>query len=453
MAQIIIMPKQGLMMEEGHITEWLVKEGGRTEEGSPLFEMETDKLTITMDSTATGTLLKILEPAGNIVPITKPIAVVGEPGEDIAALLSSLSSSGPREDEEKAAGSSNQETPAFTAPQAESGEAQPGRVFISPRAKRRAEEEGLDYTKISGSGPEGLIIDRDIDLSLARKIPVTPLASREAAMRGIDLAAVSGSGPAGKITVGDLCQAGEKEPAAAAFAPEVSRARGTRKEPMSMMRRMICKNMLESKDNNAQAFHRISVDMTEVTALRNLYKKLNKSISFNDIIIRTCARVLQEFPIVNASVEGDHIIYHDYVHIGTAVAVPNGLIVPVIKDADCLSLEKIAAVSSALVDKARSGKLAEEEYHGGTFTVTSLGMFDIDDFVAIINPPESAILSVGKIAKQPVVETNEKGEDVIVIRPVCTFCLSYDHRIIDGAVSAQFLRRLKLYLQSPALLI
>ena len=157
--------------------------------------------------------------------------------------------------------------------------------------------------------------------------------------------------------------------------------------------------------------------------------------------------------ILNASVDGDSIVYHGAVNVGVAVSVPGGLIVPVIRDADRIGLAGIASASRELIEKARGGRLTEADYHGGTFTVSSLGMFDLDDFVAIINPPESAILAVGKIAKKPVVVTNKDGEDEIVIRPMCSLCLSYDHRIIDGAEAAQFLQKIKLYLQNPGLLL
>ena len=229
--------------------------------------------------------------------------------------------------------------------------------------------------------------------------------------------------------------------------------RGTRTEKMSGMRKAISKNMLASKATNAQTNHRMTVDMTAAIALRSQYKALGIKVSYNDIIVRACAKALQDMPIVNASVDGNNIVYHDYVNVGTAVSVPGGLIVPVIRDADIIGLSGIAAKSTELIEKARDGKLTDSDYHGGTFTVSSLGMFDLDDFVAIINPPESAILAVGKIAKTPVVVTNEDGEDEIAIKSMCALCLSYDHRIIDGAEAAKFLQKLKNYLQNPVLLI
>ncbi|WP_299963972.1 dihydrolipoamide acetyltransferase family protein [uncultured Oscillibacter sp.] len=450
MATIVIMPKQGLMMEEGTITSWLKKEGEAVTAGEPLFEMETDKLTITMDAEASGTLLKILHPEGDVVPITQPIAVLGEPGEDVSALVG-----GDAAPAQAAAPAEAAPAPAAEAPASPAVERAPGeRVFSSPRARLRAEENGVNIAAVPGSGPDGLVIERDVNAYMVSKPAVTPLAANIAKAQGVDLSGVTGSGSNGKIKVFDLPGG---SPAAAPAAQEspaaVQQSRGTHTEKMSGMRKAISRNMLASKETNAQTNHRIKVDMTAAIALRKQYKDLGIKISYNDIIVRACAKALADMPIVNASVEGDSILYHDYVNVGTAVSVPGGLIVPVIKDADIIGLSGIAARSAALIEKAREGRLTDADYHGGTFTVSSLGMFDLDDFVAIINPPESAILAVGKIAKTPVVVTDEEGEDAIVIKSMCALCLSYDHRIIDGAEAAKFLQKVKNYLQNPVLLI
>ena len=452
MASVIIMPKQGLLMEEGTITKWLAKEGEQTTEGAPLFEMETDKLTITMDSTATGTVLKILHPEGDTVPITQPIAIVGEPGEDISGLLGDAPAATPRAAEKPRASAAEAAPAAAPVPAVEHA---PGeRVFSSPRARLRAEENGVDIAAVPGSGPDGLVVERDVQNYIANQPAVTPLAANQARIQGIDLSGLTGTGPNGKITTEDLHIASAAlEPAPAAEPIPGQLTRGTRTEAMSGMRKVISRNMLTSKSTNAQTNHRMVVDMTAAVALRRQYKALGIKISYNDIIVRACAKALQDFPIVNASVDGSDIVYHDYVNIGTAVSVPGGLIVPVIRDADIIGLTGIAAKSAELIEKAREGRLTEADYHGGTFTVSSLGMFDLDDFVAIINPPESAILAVGKIAKTPVVVTDEEGEDQVVIKSMCALCLSYDHRIIDGAEAAKFLQKLKSYLQNPILLI
>jgi len=455
MASIVIMPKQGLMMEEGTLTSWLKKEGEEVTAGSPLFEMETDKLTITMDAEISGTLLKIIHPAGDVVPITKPIAIIGAPGEDISALLGG----------DAAPAASAAEATPTAAPVAAEVPAVPAavtrapgeKVYASPRAKLCAEENGVEIAAVGGTGPNGLIIERDVSEFVANKPAITPLAANMVKVDGVSLDGIAGTGAGGKITTADLHGAAPAAvPAAAESAPAAISGqitRGVRKKNMSGMRKAISKNMLASKSTNAQTNHRMSIDMTEAMALRTKYKALGIKISYNDIIVRACAKALKDFPIVNASVDGNSIVYHDYVNIGTAVSVPGGLIVPVIRDADIIGLTGIADKSAELIEKARDSKLTDQDYHGGTFTVSSLGMFDVDDFVAIINPPESAILAVGKIAKTPVVVTDAEGEDQVVVKSVCNLCLSYDHRIIDGAEAAKFLQKLKSYLQNPILLV
>lgn len=454
MASIVIMPKQGLMMTEGTITTWLVKEGETVTAGKPLFEMETDKLTITMDAEVSGTMLKIIHHEGDVVPITEPIAIVGAPGEDISSLLGDTASAAPAvaAPVETAA----PEVPAAAAPAAVPVRDPGDKIWASPRARLHAEENGVDLACVPATGPDDYIIDRDVLSYIANKPVVTPLAANVAKAQGVDLTGISGTGANGKITTADLpgtASAADSVAQDAPTAPAGQWTRGTHTERMSGMRKAISRNMLASKTTNAQTNHRISVDMTAAITLRNQYKALGIKVSYNDIIVRACAKALTDMPIVNASVDGDNILYHDYVNVGTAVSVPGGLIVPVIKNADIIGLSGIAAQSSQLIEKARDGKLTDVDYHGGTFTVSSLGMFDLDDFVAIINPPESAILAVGKIAKTPVVITNAEGEDEITIKSMCNLCLSYDHRIIDGAEGAKFLQKVKNYLQNPVLLI
>ena len=461
-ASLVIMPKQGLMMTEGTIINWLVKEGEQVTAGKPLFEMETDKLTITMDAEVSGTMLKILHPEGDVVPITEPIAIVGEAGTDVSGfVVSAAPAAAPVPAAAPAA--------APAAPAAVPARDPNARIWASPRARLHAEENGVDLAYVPATGPDDYIIDRDVMGYIANKPAVTPLAANVAKAQGIDLSGVTGTGANGKITTADLpgaAPAAVAAPVAASSAAPAADAapaaveasagqltRGTHTEKMSGMRKAISKNMLASKSTNAQTNHRMVVDMTAAIALRKQYKDLGIKISYNDIIVRACAKALTDMPIVNASVDGSNIVYHDYVNVGTAVSVPGGLIVPVIKDADIIGLSGIAAKSTELIEKARDGKLTDADYHGGTFTVSSLGMFDLDDFVAIINPPESAILAVGKIAKTPVVVTNDEGEDEIVIKSMCALCLSYDHRIIDGAEAAKFLQKVKSYLQNPVLLI
>ncbi|MDR3551792.1 MAG: dihydrolipoamide acetyltransferase family protein, partial [Clostridia bacterium] len=210
----------------------------------------------------------------------------------------------------------------------------------------------------------------------------------------------------------------------------------------------ISNRMMKSLHETAQANHRMKVDMTEVIALREKLKADGEKVSFNDILIKITAKALLEFPMVNASLRDEGILMQDYVNMGIAVAVENGLIVPVVRDVDLMTLGQLSEASAAQIEKAKTGKLAPNDYTGGTFTITNLGMFDVDEFTAIINPPESAILAVGKIAKTPVVIG-----DSIVIRPIMTLSLTYDHRLIDGSVAAQFLQRVKQIISDPYLLL
>ncbi len=435
MASKVIMPKQGLQMTEGTITKWLVKEGGRAVKGEPLFEMETDKLTITIEAMEDGTLLKIVRGEGDVVPITETIAVIGAPGEDYSALIGSAPAAAPPAESAPATAVTPAAAPKAAAVSAE------GRVFITPRAKSLAEEKGIDYQAISGTGDEGMIVERDVVAYAASAPAITPLAKKVAAMEGVDTAGLTGTGTAGKIVRDDVMKAiTARKPA------------GERKGtlvPFKGMRKVISERMLESLRTAAQTSHRISVDMSEATRLREAYKAADKKISFNDIVALSVCRALLEYPAMNAELTPEGILQKDFVNLGIAVAVDGGLIVPVVIDADLMTLEQLSQSIRALADKAKSGKLQPSEYQGGSFTISNLGMFGLDSFVAIVNPPETGILAVGQIARTPVAA----DDDTIVIRPVMQLTLSYDHRIVDGAPAAQFLARVKQYLEQPYLML
>ena len=394
---IIIMPKQGLQMTEGMITAWLASEGDEVKEGQPLFEMETDKLAITIDSTASGTLLKILCEEGETAEVAAPIAVIGPAGADYQAILSGTDAL-PEAAEPVSAQPSAASEPSAEAP---SG----ARVFSSPRARMCAEQRGIDYHTVSGTGPMGMVIERDI---LNAKLP-------------------------------------ETTPAAPTAAAPV---RGKHQIPVSNMRRIIANRMLDSLNTLAQANHRLTVDMSAAAELRSHFKSADLKISYNDIVIRCVAKALTEFPMVNATMDDKFITTRDYVNIGMAVATDNGLLVPVIRDADLMNLQQISAASKDLAARTKENKLTPDELTGGTFTISNLGMFDIESFTAVINKPEAGILAVGKIEKKPVVINDE-----IVIRPMMQLSLTYDHRILDGAPAALFLRRIKELLEHPYLML
>ena len=413
-ASVVIMPKQGLQMTEGTIIKWLKKEGEEVKEGEPLFEMETDKLTITMDATASGTLLKIVRGEGEVVPITETIAIIGEPGTDFTPLLPQAAApAAAAAAEAPAAAPAAQAAPAAApAVQRAPGE----RVFATPRARMRAEERGIPVEAVAGTGPDGLIIERDVLNADVNVIKATPVAKKIAELEGVDLAGVTGTGANGKIMKGDVLSA-----ITAPGTPEVV---------------------------YAQANHRMKVDMTESVRFRNKLKEADIKVSFTDILVKAVAAALIKFPNVNSTLDGQNIIMKHYVNLGIAVAIDNGLIVPNIKNAHLMSVTQIHEQVAELAAKAKDGKLTRDEYANGTFTITNLGMYDVDEFTAVINPPEAAILAVGKIADTPVAVDGK-----VEIRPIMTLSLTYDHRIIDGAPAAQFLQYVKKLLQNPYLML
>ena len=436
MATKIIMPKQGLQMTEGYIGKWLKQEGEAVALGEPLFEMETDKLSITIDSPAEGALLKILRPAGDTVPIAETIAYIGQPGETF-------------EMEEPAPSSSlsQPDTPAGYDSQARSDAPslapglQKGRVFATPRAKWRAEEQGIDYRQIPGSGPEGWIIERDVLAAPPQK--ASPLARRVSALHEVPLAGITGTGLRGKIMAEDVRANLSPSPVGAPDTPQDAVV------PMSNMRRLIAERMMESLHSMAQATHRIEVDMDACVRLRDELKALDVKISYNDLVIRCAAKALREHPAMNAAMSEGQILQRGAVHIGMAVATDKGLLVPVIPHTDRMSLQTLAGYTQDLAQRTKEGRLQPDGLAGGTFTVSNLGMYGLDQFTAIINPPEAGILAVGALKTRPVA----LPDGSIAARPTMWLTLTYDHRIVDGAPAALFLARIKTLLEHPALLL
>jgi len=455
MATTVILPKQGLMMSEGTLLKWFVEEGGKVEEGKPLFEMETDKTSMPIDANVSGTLLKIVRQVGETVPVAEVIAIIGEPGEDISALVGGAAEEAPKA-EEKAEEVKAEAAPTVEAPKAAAPAG--GKVYASPRAKMVAEQKGIDYTTLVGTGPEGMVIERDV---LAAVPNATSLAKSIADKEGIKLSGVSGSGHDGKIMAADVRpaeapkaedkaeapKAEAKAEAAPAAAPAVS-ARGSRVVPISRVRKLISKRMHDSLQSMAQANHRINVDMTECVRIRSQFKAAGIKVSYNDIVIKCIARALMEHPEMNCCMDEQNMTLHDYVNMGMACDTDRGLLVPVIKDADILTIPQIAAESARVAQAAKSSRITPADMSGATFTVSNLGMFDIDDFTAIINPPEVGIIAVGKMEDKVVAINGE-----MVIRPMMQLSLTYDHRVVDGAPAARFLKRVKDLLQAPAILL
>lgn len=410
MAEIIRMPRLSDTMEEGNIISWLKKEGEKVEIGDTLAEIETDKATMEMDSPAEGVLLHISAKEGT-VPVDGLIAIIGEEGEDWKAILAEAEKSAPSKEEKPKAEHQIEATdttavaePAVFTPKTEKPTADNGRVKASPLARSMATEMGIDLAGVQGSGPGGRIIKRDLEelkqrLTVQRATTVPAFAERE--------------------TYRDLS--------------------------LSQMRKTIARRLSESKFSAPHFYLTMEIMMDKVREARKQINAIaEEKISFNDFVIKAVALALRKHPAVNASWLDDRIRQYDYVHIGVAVAVEEGLMVPVLRHADRLSLSQIHATVKDLASRARSRKLAIEEMQGNTFTISNLGMFGIEEFTAIINPPDACILAVGGIMEKPVVRDGQ-----IVPGYPMKVTLSCDHRAIDGATAAAFLQTLKNLLEEP----
>ncbi len=418
MATRVLMPKGSDTMTEGKILKWLKKEGDAVASGDALVEIETDKVNMEVEAMGEGVLRKILADEGTSAVVGQIIAVIGKADEDLSAVLPSAAPTGtPKQAESKTASaepapptSLTEAAPAKEEPSAPSiaplAAAAGGRVLASPLARRLAQESGLDLNQLRGSGPGGRIVRRDVEAAAAqpRRAPI-PIAA-----------------PAG---------------------PDF------RDEPLSSMRRVIAQRLAQSLGPIPHFYLTIEVDMRRAKELRESANTLDPhlKLSYNDIILRACAAALRQHPQVNASFLGEAVRFHNRIHIGMAVAVEGGLITPVIRDADRKSLQQISAESKELIARARERKLKPEEYVGGTFSVSNLGMMGIQEFSAVINPPEAAILAVGAVDERPVV-----SEGRIEIGTRCRLTLSCDHRVVDGATGAQFLQTLRQILENPVYL-
>ena len=431
----ILLPKMGNSVEDAEIVTWFKSEGDTVQEGDPLFSIQTDKAEVECECTASGVLRKILVPAGVEVPVLTVVALVGAADE---ALPEGVGGASPAP--AAASAPAAQTAPAAAVPAAVPAAAVTavGDAKASPRARKLAEEKGVDLGAVAGSGPGGRVLSEDVAAAAAAQgsVKATPVARRVAENAGVDLRGVSGTGIGGKIMKDDVLQA-KAAPAAPAPAPGAQRA------PLTPMRRIIAQRMCESKFAAPHYYVTVEVDMLAAKQFRAGNKAFKAS--FNDLVLFAAARALREFPQVNARWCGDAIEQVPDVNLGVAVALPTGLIVPVIRQAQLLSLEGLCAAAKSLATKAQTGRLLPDDYTGNTFTVSNLGAFGVDQFTAIINQPDSAILAVGQI-KDRVVAI----DGGIHIRPIMKLTLSSDHRVIDGSVAAQFMGRLKALLEEGA---
>ena len=462
MAEIIIMPQLGFNMDEGKLVEWYKNEGDAVKKGEPLFSVETDKTNMDIEATGDGVVKALLINAGDKIPVTLPIAVVAGADEDASALIAQAKAELADGGVAVEAG----EAPAAAAPAKEEPKkaaapaAADGKRKITPRARRVAAENDLDLATadIVGTGWEGGICEKDVLEYLAsNKVKISPVAKAMADAEGVDISAIKGSGANGKIMKSDIEAALAAKPAAAAAGAAVQEAQFSAdgKEileeiPYAGVRKVIGDRLAQSKFTAPHLYFTQKVDLTELLKLR---KQVNdaqdKKTSVTDYIARATVIALQKYPEMNASLIGDKIVKYKSVNLGIAVASPTGLIVPNVKNAQNLSVVELSKASTPLFDKARAGKLAYDEYNGGTFTISNLGMFGIENFTAIINPPEVGILAISSTKDEPAVIVNAAGEKEIAIRPMMNIQLTVDHRLIDGLLAAQFVTEIKKLLESP----
>jgi pyruvate dehydrogenase E2 component (dihydrolipoamide acetyltransferase) len=415
----VVLAKLSPTMEEGTVVKWTKQEGDAVKVGDVLAEIETDKANMEMEALGAGVLRRVLVPAGGKAPVGALIGVIADAGEDIAPVLAEAASAAPATPA-PAAPAPAVPTPAPVAPAAPAPPAPAapaatagGRVKASPLARAIAAQRNVPLASVPGSGPGGRIVKRDVEGYLEAPRPA-PAPARPAV-----------------------------PPRAAAPVPSV--APGTA-IPLTSMRRTIAKRLAESMYTAPHFYVTVEIDMDAAVSLREqLVAAEDVKVSYNDLVLKACARALTRFPTVNASWTGEAIKTHAEVHLGVAVSLAEGLITPVVRNADRKPLVEISREVKELAARARDRKLKPEEYTGSTFTVSNLGMFDVTEFTAIINPPESCILAVGAVRKVPVV----KGDQLAVGHRM-KVTLSSDHRAVDGALAAQFLAEVRRLLENPA---
>ena len=439
MATEVVLPQWSMGMADGMIVRWLKHEGELVAEGEPLAEVEAAKVTSEVEAEVAGVVMRILVAEGETVPVRTPLCLIGT-ADEVRAIT-------------EIADAPMEATAASTAVQSVASSLLPAQ--ISPVARRMANERGIDLSQVRGSGPERRIVAEDVQRAIdavTRPTPsseapatvqVIPAARRMANERGIDLSQVRGSGPGGRISVEDVQQVID---AAAQQTASVPQAPPTAEQvlPLTGMRGAIARRMHQSVQTSAQVTLTTEIDVSSLVLLREELKQ-HFALTYTDLVVKATAQALIEHPRMNAWIEGEHIRLVQAVHIGVAVALDDGLIVPVVRDADRKSLREIALEAQRLAMRARAGTLERHEVTGSTFSVTNLGMYGIDAFTPIINPPEIAILGVGRITEKLV--RIQRGAEW---RHVMTLSLTFDHRAVDGAPAAAFLQSIGKELEHPA---
>jgi len=446
MIQKVTLPKLGETVEVSTIDKWLKKEGDAVAVGDVLCEITTDKATLEVESYHRGTLLRIIAPTGKELPVGTLIAVIGDAGEKIPADILAQAGEAPVAAKAAKAGAKAAAAPALAeALPAATG----GRLVVSPRARRAAKELRVDLPRVRGTGPGGRIVEADVRAAAkaARAVKASPVARKVAARMGVDLAAVASAAAGGKVMKEHVLRAAA---AGGRAAPAPAPGKPGEVVPLSAMRRIVAERMLLSKQTIPCYYLEMDADVTDLVCLRN---KMNarqdaQKVTFNDFIVKACAVALRAFPPVNSRwVEGG-IERRAEVNIGFAVALDEGLVVPVVRNVDRKSLAQVAAEAAGLVERARSKRLQPDEYQGGCLTISNLGMYGIRSFIPVVNPGESAILGLGMIEDRVVFR-----QGGIQVRKIMTLTLAGDHRIVDGAVGAQFLEAIRDALEAPAKLV
>ena len=458
MATSIVMPQLGYDMREGTVVRWIKQEGDEIAANEVIAEIETDKAVVEFKPTTGGVLRRIVAGEGEAVPVGQLIAVIGDANEALPDdLLGSAA----------APSAAAAEPEAAPVPAAEPTAAQSGEVRASPIARRLARERGVDLAAITGRGPGGRVVEADVlaaaeaatAAAIAGRILASPIARRLAREQGIDLETVTGTGPSGRIVEADVnavaaaLAAAPAEPSQVtpAPAPLPAPVEGAERAALSRMRQAVASVTSGSKREAPHFYVAADIDMTAAMSLRrdiNDELPASSRVSVNDLIVKASALAIGKHPKFNSFFRGDYLQMNPSINVGIAIALESGLIVPGVPECESKSLAQIAAASRDLIDRANNGRLQAEEYIGTTYSVSNLGMFDVDSFTAIIFPPHAAILAVGAVKEQPVARDGQ-----LAISEIMKATLSVDHRVADGAEAAQFLMEIKRLLEKPVSLL
>ena len=448
MAKEFFIPKLGQTVEEVTIVKWLLEDGSKVDIGDAILEVETDKAIFPVEADSKGYLHRGPYKEGDVVPVLTVVAVIGKQDETFESAIQSA------KQPEPSVSQPLEESQTYQQPSTHAAALEKDKIFASPRARKLAKEENIDLRQVTPTGGGGLRVrEQDVRAYLTEKPKATPLAQRVAAVEGIDLATVTGSGKDGLITREDVEKA---RPAATVSLPSpaiLSQADMVERIPLKGVRAIIADRMGTSVHTTARVTMFMDVDATEFVKLREHLKLLVSdswgfSPSINDLLIKVVVTALQKFPYMNARMTEDSIEILHQINIGLAVDTDRGLLVPVVRDAAHKTMQQVATELRTLIERAKEGRSLPDDLTGGTFTITNLGMYDVEGFTPVINLPEAAILGVGSIISKPVVR-----DDQIVIRKMCTLSLVFDHRIVDGAPAARFMQYIKQLVEDPYLLI